>query len=382
MTSDDLIDQGMFNGEITDQISEEAAHAAQKILVINVTRIGDTLLNTPAIRAIANKFANAAITCLGHAKRVEVLQHLPYLAIADKIDKKSAVWRGRIGVLTGKSYDWAFVWGDDMALHRYALRVAKRVVAYRQQDDALNSQFFHTAASPALYAMHGAAMQLQLPRSVGINTNNFKLDYVVTDSESRDAKQRLAKEAGDAKPLIGLQVASFPTKAYRDWPITHFIALARRIVAAFPKAKFVMFGGPDDIARIAPFRDALPESTIVYAGAISLRETVAVMNEIDLYVGVDTGPTHLYGALGKPMVAMYHSSLPSALYAPWDHPALYVVDHPLTGKVVVGGGAEAGTMADISVEAVWARVADALHKKPSRFAAMPPVGIASPTIHD
>ena len=118
MTIHDLIDHDMINGEITDQINEEAAHAAQKILVINVTRIGDTLLNTPAIRAIANKFANAAITCLGHAKRVEVLQHLPYLAIADKIDKKSAVWRGRIGVLTGKSYDWAFVWGDDMALHR------------------------------------------------------------------------------------------------------------------------------------------------------------------------------------------------------------------------------------------------------------------------
>jgi len=225
-------------------------------------------------------------------------------------------------------------------------------------------------------------MQLHLPRSVGIDTRNFKLDYVVTDSESRDAKQRLAKEAGNAKPLIGLQVASFPTKAYRDWPITHFIALARRIVAAFPKAKFVMFGGPDDIARIAPFRDALPESTIVYAGVISLRETVAVMNEIDLYVGVDTGPTHLYGALGKPMVAMYHSSLPSALYAPCDHPALYVVDHPLAGKVAAGSGAEAGTMADIGVETVWARVADALYKRPSRFAAMPPVGIASPTIHD
>ena len=216
---------------------------------------------------------------------------------------------------------------------------------------------------------------------MGIDTNNFKLDYVVTENEARSAKQRLAKDAVNATPLIGLQVASFPTKAYRDWPITHFIELAKRIIGEYANAKFIMFGGPDDIARIEPFRDALPDSTIVYADALSLRETVAVMNELDLYVGVDTGPTHLYGALGKPMVAMYHSSLPSALYAPLQHRALYVVDHPLAGKVLAGSGADAGTMEDISVEAVWARVADALHKTPSRFVAMPPVGFTLPSTH-
>jgi heptosyltransferase III len=356
-------------------ISDEAARAAKSVLIINVTRIGDTLLNTPAIRAIAAKFPNAAITCLGHAKRVEVLQHLPYLAHVDKIDKKTALWRGRIGVLTGKSYDWAFVWGDDTALHRYALRVAKHVVAYRQEDDALNAQFFHAAAAPALYSMHGVAMQLQLPRSVGINTKNFKLDYVVTDIEARAAKQRLAQDAGGAKPLIGLQVASFPTKAYRDWPIEHFIELAKRIVSEYANAKFIMFGGPDDVARIAPFRDALPDHTVVYAGALTLRETVAVMKEIDLYIGVDTGPTHLYGALKKPMVVMYHSTLPSALYAPLQHPALYVVDHPMADKVPVGAGGDAGAMADIGVDVVWARVADALLAKPSPYPAMLPVDI-------
>lgn len=362
-------------------ISDEAARAAKSILIINVTRIGDTLLNTPAIRGIAAKFPNAAITCLGHAKRVEVLRHLPYLAHVDKIDKKTALWRGRIGVLTGKSFDWAFVWGDDAALHRYALRVAKHVVAYRQEDDALNAQFFHAATAPALYSMHGVAMQLQLPRAVGIDTKNFKLDYVVTDIETGAAKQRLANDAGNAKPLIGLQVASFPTKAYRDWPIDHFIDLAKRIIGEYANAnaKFIMFGSPDDVARIAPFRDALPDHTVVYAGALTLRETVAVMKEIDLYIGVDTGPTHLYGALKKPMVAMYHSTLPSALYAPLQHPALYVVDHPLAGKVAVGAGGDAGGgtggMADIGVDDVWARVADALVAKPSRYTARLPVGI-------
>jgi heptosyltransferase III len=344
---------------------------AQHVLAINVTRIGDTLLNTPALRAIARTFPNARITCLGHAKRVEVLEHLPYLNKIGQIDKKSAPFRARFGLLTGHQYDWAFVWGNDVALHHYALRKAERVIAYRQADANLNQRFFHAADAPALYTLHGVAMQLALPASVGIKPHGYALDYVVTPSEQTAARTRLAATATDHSPLIGFQVASFPTKAYRDWPIEHFIALAQRITGAHPNAKFVMFGGPDDVARIAPFREAFPDKAIVLAGALTLRETVAVMNEIDLYVGVDTGPTHLFSALHKPMVALYHPSLPSALYKPLEHPALYVVDHPRAGQDATSDL----PMSDISVDTVWDRVQAALNNVPSQFGGMPAVGI-------
>lgn len=355
-------------------IDPALAAQAKHVLAINVTRIGDTLLNTPALRAIARHFPNAAITCLGHAKRVEVLQHIPYLNNVGEIDKKSAPFRGRFGKLTGHQYDWAFVWGNDVALHRYALRKARHVVAYRQADEALNRRFFHAAAAPALYTLHGVAMQLSLVEAVGIRADGYALDYVVTPAEAGAAKNLLATRARDSAPLIGLQVASFPTKAYRDWPIAHFIALAKRIVAQHPEAKFVMFGGPDDVARIEPFRAALHDHTLVLAGTLTLRETVAVMNEIDLYIGIDTGPTHLYGALKKPMVAMYHPSLPSALYKPLEHSALYVVDHPAAGP----HASSDITMAEISVEDVWARVAEAIAHGASSYPGMPAVGIAGP----
>lgn len=352
------------------------ALAVKRILIINVSRIGDTLLNTPAIRAIAKHFPNAAITCLGHAKRVEVLQHLPYLAKVGEIDKRSAQWRGRLGALTGERYDWAFVWGNDDALHRYALRKADCVVGYAQKNHALNQQLFHAATEPALYSMHGVAMQLALPQSVGIVADGYNLDYVVSADETRAAKVRLQRDLGSAKkPIIGLQVASFPTKAYRDWPIEQFIALGLRIIKSHPNAHFILFGGPDDRIRTNIFADLLPDNATVYAGQLSLRETAAIMKEIDLYIGVDTGPTHLYGALGKwnkPMVAMYHPTLPSALYKPLQHPALHVVDHRLAGATKD----ESIPMADITVETVWERVADALDGVASRFPGMSPVGVA------
>lgn len=355
-------------------ITSEQRQAARKILAINVTRIGDTLLNTAALRALAAFFPNAALTCLGHAKRVEVIEHLPYLAQVGAIDKRSALLRGWANKVVGPVYDWAFVWGNDVALHNYALRVARQVIAYQQQDQTLNQKFFRAVDEPRLYSRHGVAMQLALIEGMGIPAAGYRLDYVVTPAEIEVARARIAVDIdSDKRPLIGLQVASFPTKAYRDWPIAQFIELAKRITIAHPRAHFVLFGGPDDRERTNEFQRALPSHTTVYAGQVSLRETVAIMKEIDLYIGVDTGPTHLFGALGKPMVALYHPSLPSALYKPLQHPALYVVDHPAAGP----GADQHIAMAEISVDTAWARVADALAGAPSRYPGMPATGIVA-----
>jgi len=79
------------------------------------------------------------------------------------------------------------------------------------------------------------------------------------------------------------------------------------------------------------------------------------MDHTDLYVGVDTGPTHLMGALHRPMVALYHGYSPSRVLKPLDHPCLTVVDHPLADSFT-----ETASMADISVDHVWNAVTRAL----------------------
>lgn len=339
-------------------ISDIDAAKATRILIINVTRIGDTLMTTPAIRAIHEKFPNAAITVLGHAKRVEVLENLPFITKVGNISKRSAPFRARLGPLTGARYDYAFVWGNDRALHEYALRKAQRVIAYRTDDAALNARFFCATEPPPLFSLHGVEMLLSLPRAVGIDTQELRLNYAVTAAEREAARARLARDIPpNAAPILGFQVASFATKAWRNWPIEHFIELAQGILATHPAAHFVLFGSKDDRDTINKFTAAHPKHSVSYAGELTLRETGAVMNEIDAYVGVDTGPTHLFGALGKPMVVMYHPSLPSGLYRPLGHGELRTVEHPLIDCTV-------GSRLDglrISVASVQTAAESAIH---------------------
>ena len=331
--------------------------APERVLAINVSRIGDTLLCTPALRAIAAAWPACRITFLGHPKRVEVIRNLPFLARVGAISKQRAPWLGRFSRLFGKPYDLAFVYGHDRPLIEYALRVARRVVAFRQKDENINRRLYRCVEHPAFQTTHAVKIQLLLPAAMGVEAAGLALAYRVTEEERTWAAAELKKQLpAGAGPVIGLQVASFPTKAYRDWPIEHFMALCDRVLAAYPAAHFLIFGGKEERGRTERLKTRLGSRASLYAGRLSLRQTAALMNTLDLYVGVDTGPTHLMGALHRPMVALYHGYSPSRVLAPLEHPCAYLVDHPRADQ----GATPETTMAEISVDAVWERVVAAL----------------------
>jgi heptosyltransferase-3 len=73
------------------------------------------------------------------------------------------------------------------------------------------------------------------------------------------------------------------------------------------------------------------------------------MTQLQLYVGVDTGPTHLAGALRVPMVALYHCRHRGRYLAPLQHDRLRVLEHPASDAEC----GEARSMADIGVDQVW-----------------------------
>ena len=325
--------------------------APKSILHINVTRIGDTLLATPVIRAMAKAWPDAKITCLGHPKRVELLQQLPFVAQVGHITKKTAPWLGRLP--WGKRYDLAVVHGFDEALIWYALRVADKVSAFRQKDERLNQRLYRCTQRPVLDSVPAVDIQLPLVTELGIVPDGRYLSFHASPAEQATARERLAAAGIDGrKPLIGLMVESFPTKPYRDWPIGHFIDTAQRTLQSYPDAHFLLLGGNLPAEKVQQVSAALRGRVTVFAGKLSLRESGAVMQNLDLYIGVDTGPTHLAGALGIPMIGLYHCLHRGKWLAPREHPRLVVPEHPAADHEC----SAQRSMSEISVDTVMPHV--------------------------
>jgi len=327
-------------------------------LFIIVSRIGDTLFATPAMRAVEKANPGCRMVVLGHPKRADVLRGLPFASDVSSITKRSAPWRGWFH---GRRFDYAFVYGFDEPLVRYALRVADRVVAFRQKSEALSRRLYRCVDVPPFQSEHSVLHCLRLPAAIGIPPSGLRLAYHVSPQEATMARERLVADIPrSASPLIGFQVASFPTKAYRDWPIGNFAELAERILADWPQSHFLIYGGSEERSRALWLKERLGSRATRYAGLLTLRETAALMGCTDLYVGVDTGPTHLMSTFDIPLVGLYHCISSSTLTGAVDHPCFYPVDHPRARDQC----SERTDMGEISVESVLLQVRCALAEHP------------------
>jgi heptosyltransferase-3 len=292
----------------------------KSILVIIVTRIGDTILVTPTLRALRENHPDARITVLAHPKRLEVLQHLPEIDVLGAVTKRSAWLRGH---LLHKKYNLCLLYSGDAALLNYALRVSETVRMF-----AANS---FTAAGelqiiqPPVERVHAVHKSLLLLPS-GYSVSSYRLAYHVTQQEKEWAADWIRRQfEGRPRKLIGIQAVSFPTKSYRDWPLENLATLMERVAETFEGVRYVLLGDKACGKKISGF---LKRPDIYNScGQLSLRQSAALMDALDLYLGVDTGPTHIAGALEVPMVAMYHCKHPGALLKPLNRNNLEVIEH-------------------------------------------------------
>lgn len=314
----------------------------KRILTIHVARIGDTLLTTAALRHLSKIYPNAQIDFLGHAKRIEVLLNLPYLNHIGSISKKSARFKGWCAKLIGrKPYDLALVWGHDPELVAYAHRVSKRLIISRQVDEAANRLADKAVEFPNDTNLLAEARDKPLVQWIldvveqGTQTKatSAYTDYIVTPEEAKNARTLLGRYMGNSSDTlsIGLVIESHPAGAHRDWPIENFVSLVQQMQTEQPNRYFVLIGSKLPEAKVRLLQSTLRDHLIDLSGKLSLRQSAAVINELDLYVAVDTGPSHIAAALGTPSVVMFHCLRAGEyLLAPRHPERLTIVNHPTT----------------------------------------------------
>lgn len=296
------------------------------IIAIIVARIGDTLLVTPALRALRALIPNGQLTVLAHPKRTCLLEHLPFIDHLGSIDKYSALWRARF---SRQQYQLAVVWGQDGSLINYGIRAAQHTIAFEAHCLPNNSNLLRVARPTK--PTHAVRERMLLAKAAGTDGEDLRLAYAVSADERYEAHRWL--NAQGKGRWVGIQPVSFPTKAHRNWPLDHFCKLLRHLAANHTDIRFVVLGDATALEAAQHLQATVPGRVAVAAGNLTLRASAALISALDLYIGVDTGPTHIAGALRVPMVALYHCSYPGRNLMPLGHPALRMIEHPATGDV-------------------------------------------------
>lgn len=138
-------------------------------------------------------------------------------------------------------------------------------------------------------------------------------------------------------PIVAIgPTANWPGKA---WPAQHFVDLVTKLTSQgtiLENARVAVFAAPGEEAAAKPVLDAFPqEKRIDIIAKGSPLQAAAVIARAQMYIGNDSGLTHIAAAVGTPTLALFGYGWPEQ-YRPWGDHAAYI-STPETPEQLLGG---------------------------------------------
>lgn len=277
--------------------------------------LGDVLLCTPALAALAEARPDLRLTALVRPGLTEAVRTLPGISEVFPLEKASAVglWRqGRQLRARGFAAALVFPKGFREALLVRLAGIPLRVGLSTDRRSCLLSHAvpFTEEEWRRHHALQFGQVLSPLGLSMAEKTTSFPLEVA-----DRTEAERVLSEAGVKASFAAFHIAA--SKAPRAWHAERFGEVAAglyREVGLTP----VLLGTPGEADCHAAFRTVCPEA-VDLAGKTSLRGMAALLERATLFVGNDSGPMHLAAAVGTPVVAVFGPGAPQKTL-PWAPP--------------------------------------------------------------
>lgn len=310
----------------------------ERILVIRLRSIGDTVLCTPSLIALKRFLPGA---------RVDILLEGWVAPLLDGFD----------------AVDNVLVAGDDFASRLQTAREIRRNnydVVFNLHGGTTATFFARASGAPHLVGfasyqysflynhripaaaefwgrkeVHSAEQQLALLGSVGVPVEDRPGSRLTVTAESAaSVKEKLAAETQRRRVFLDKFVLMHPAAAFdtKQWAAENFAKVA----------EFLAEKGFGTVAVAAPGEQAVLEAVATHSRVpvitfddLTLPEITALASRAGIFVGNDSGIAHIAAAVGTPAVVIFGSSN-RAHWRPWTDAPNEIVYEPLPCQPCAG----------------------------------------------
>ncbi|MGC8724836.1 MAG: glycosyltransferase family 9 protein [Acidobacteriota bacterium] len=298
---------------------------ALKVLLFQIGSIGDTVMSIPAFRAVQAHFGEGAEYWVLYDRQAhlaysaaDVLQavggiqeFLPYPASGSWLGKREAGLKALVR-LRAHQFN-AVVY---LAPSQRSPRSVRRDRLFFRMAGIPNLLGFHAFEKAELAPEESDGHPAAVPSEAWWRLERLKRDGVEIDAEALltppclkprpEATARVRPWLAEhrrhpERPLVAIAPGS--KQPVNLWPLDRFISLGRNLIGS-NAAELVVVGGQAEQAAGEACINAWGQG-LSAAGRFSVGETLALLSECALLVGLDTGTTHLAAAAGVPCVALY-----------------------------------------------------------------------------
>lgn len=326
--------------------------AIRKILVWHRGALGDVLLSGPALRGLAAHYPAARFTLLGVPSRLALLNAaLPVEALWDS---HGAQWTSlfQAGPLperlrqTLREFDLAVIFSPqprpelDTRFREAGISTVIRIPTFPVQACVPVDRF--QAQHLARWAIASAPGPLRLTLT----------------AEEHQAARRWFETQEDGSPGQPCWIALAPGSGHprKNWPLENYEKLARRLQTAW-RARIVWIAGPAEAsltAKLKAFSRAVGNHLLLN---LPLPALAARLSLCHLYIGGDSGITHLAAATGGPAVLALFGPTDPNIWAPRGEQITVLSAPPECAPCAIGreiSCPEAHCLQQIKVEPVYA----------------------------
>ena len=301
------------------------------IRLFKLRYIGDVLLTTPAIRLIRQSYPDAHITMVVNSGTKDVIRYNPHIDNIITIDRRMIE---EADLYSRLQYEWNIL------------------KALREQPCDLSVDFDSGERAAYLSLLSNTRIRIGLRYSKGIRKLIFNRQVKINSrTHTVERNLMLVEQAIDLSrtdAILELYTSSEEEDYIDSWLHSNGL-LHRDYVVVHPGARFwfkrwsivkwaatidliqrelcmpvVISGGEKELDDVIAISSMMTTPVYSIAGRTSILDLAALLQKAALFIGNDSGPTHIAAASGTKVIALFGPTSP-AVWRPWGdgHTVIY-----------------------------------------------------------
>lgn len=288
-----------------------------KILLLQLKRIGDLILTTPAVRCLREAYPRAHLALVADSSCASLLDSI---AVDERWSyHRRGGLRGLIGSgpnawlkhgLLGLRPDWTLDFtGTDRSAFLSALsRSPRRLTFQRFRKKPLRKFIYTDFVKSSVIERHTADHYTDLLRPLGIERDNVPLEVQLTEEAFASARVLLASEGVRGSFAVIHAGTARPEKywsAERWAEVIDFLHAECGLVSVLTASD-----DPLEQQDLSQIKSHLHCHAVDLSGKTDLASLGAVIKSARVFCGVDTAAMHLADAMRTPCVALFGPTNP------------------------------------------------------------------------